>query len=187
LFWRRSAGLFFVQSPQSGGGCHGGSRRSSNEYHFAQEGRYLEPGIKKNDGDDVVLSKVGPENWKITSPKPLIADNDMVSIITFDLSPLKAEQVIEEKASDLKAYGLAPPAVELFATIKDGKPTKLSDRRRHPGRRHGVRMVQGDPRVYTINSSLKANFNKSLADIRDKRLVPLIITRSAKWNSPARS
>src|SRR4051812_28912878 len=40
--------------------------------------------IKKRDGDDVVLARVAPEEWKITSPKPLIADHQLVSSMLFD-------------------------------------------------------------------------------------------------------
>ncbi len=128
--------------------------------------------IKKKDGDDVVLNKIGPENWKITSPQPLIADNDVISIMAFDLSPLKAEQVIEEKASDLKAYGLTTPTVEISATTKDGNSPKILIGDDTPTGGTAYAMLQGDPRIFTINSALKANFNKSLSDLRDKRLLP---------------
>ena len=81
--------------------------------------------IKKRGGDDVILARVGATDWKITSPKPLIADREPISTILSDLSPLQADQVIEEKAGDLKAYGLADPAVQISATAKDGKTQKL--------------------------------------------------------------
>src|ERR1039457_2128313 len=62
--------------------------------------------IKKNGGDDVVLSKIGPQNWKITSPKSLIADQDQIMSLLSALSPVDSDRVIEEKANDLKPYGL---------------------------------------------------------------------------------
>jgi hypothetical protein len=34
--------------------------------------------IKKLNGDDVVLNRVAPDRWKITSPVPLFADQDPV-------------------------------------------------------------------------------------------------------------
>jgi len=38
--------------------------------------------------------------------------------ILFAISPLETDRVIEEKASDLKTYGLAEPAVEVSARTR---------------------------------------------------------------------
>ncbi len=43
--------------------------------------------VKKKGGDDVVLDRAGASNWKITSPKPLVADQDSVSSLLYNLSP----------------------------------------------------------------------------------------------------
>src|SRR5580700_2205346 len=53
--------------------------------------------VKKKDGDDVVLNRVGAANWKITSPKPLIADQESVSSMLYNLSPMDGATLIEEK------------------------------------------------------------------------------------------
>jgi hypothetical protein len=129
--------------------------------------------IKRKDEDDVVLSRVGPDDWKITSPKPLIADHETVSSILYDLAPLKADQVVDEKAGDLKEYGLAPPAVELSATARDGKSPKLLIGDDTPTGGSAYAMLEGDPRLFTIGSTYKTNFNKDLKDLRDKRMVPM--------------
>src|SRR4029077_21263028 len=44
--------------------------------------------VRKKDGDDVVLNRVGATSWKITSPKSLVADQDSVSTILYNLSPM---------------------------------------------------------------------------------------------------
>src|ERR1700685_2042319 len=44
--------------------------------------------VKQKDADDVVLTRVGPDNWKITSPKPAVADEDPIMTMLRDLSPL---------------------------------------------------------------------------------------------------
>jgi len=128
--------------------------------------------IKKKD-EDIVLNKVGADDWKITSPQSLIADHEAVSTITYDLSPLKADAVIDEKASDLKAYGLAPPAVEVSVTVKDGKSPKLLIGDDTPTGGAAYAMLEGDPRLFTIGSTYKTNLNKGLKDLRDKRMLPL--------------
>src|ERR1019366_1226454 len=47
--------------------------------------------IKKKGGDDVVVSKIGPQNWKITSPKSLIADQDQISSVLSALWPVDSD------------------------------------------------------------------------------------------------
>ena len=81
--------------------------------------------LKRKNGDDIVLTRVGPENWKITSPQSLFADQTTVSAMLTDLSLLDADRIIEEKASDLKAYGLDQPAVKVSVTSKDGKSQNI--------------------------------------------------------------
>ena len=135
--------------------------------------------IKKKD-EDIVLNKVGADDWKITSPQPLIADHEAVSSITYDLSPLKADAVIDEKASDLKSYGLAPPVVEVNVTVKDGKSPKLLIGDDTPTGGAAYAMLEGDPRLFTIGSTYKTNLNKGLKDLRDKRMLPLDFDKVSK-------
>jgi len=129
--------------------------------------------IKRKAGEVVDLSKTDSANWKITSPKPLIGDPDPISTILYALSPLETDRVIEEKASDLKVYGLAEPTVEVSATGKDGKPQKLLVGDDLPTGGSSYAMLAGDPRVFLISNSAKTNFDKGLKDLRDKRLLPI--------------
>src|SRR5580765_5137668 len=65
--------------------------------------------VKKKDGDDVVLNRAGQFSWKITSPKNLVADQESVSTILYNLSPLDGATLIDDKATDLKQSGLTDP------------------------------------------------------------------------------
>ena len=67
--------------------------------------------IKRKSGEFLDFSKTGSGSWKITSPISLIGDADSISTILYAISPLETDRVIEEKAGDLKTYGLAEPAV----------------------------------------------------------------------------
>jgi Domain of unknown function (DUF4340) len=129
--------------------------------------------IKKSGGDDVILNRQGADRWKITSPAPLYAEQDPVSAILYTLSPLENATVLEEKTGDLKAYGLAEPAVSVSATTKDGKTQTVLVGDDTPTGGSAYAMLLGDPRVYLINSNTKASLNKGLPDLRDKRLLPV--------------
>ena len=129
--------------------------------------------IIKKGGDDVVLSKIGPQNWKITSPKSLIADQDQISSVLSALSPLNSNDVIEEKANDVKPYGLAEPALKVSATVRDGKPRNLLIGDDAPTKDSAYAMLEGDPRLFTIPISTKTSLDKGLKDLQDKRLLPV--------------
>src|SRR5260370_32848955 len=76
--------------------------------------------IKRKNGEIVDLSRTSPASWKITSPKSLIGDADTVSTILYPIFPLETNPVIEEKASDLKKFGLADPPAQNIPPTKDG-------------------------------------------------------------------
>jgi len=129
--------------------------------------------IKKKGGEDVVLNRVGPSNWKMTAPKPLIADQDPVSTILYDLSPMDGATIIEEKASDLKQFGLAEPEVQISATGKDGKTQTILVGDETPTGDSAYVMLSGDSKVFSVSKNTRTNLDKGFNDLRDKRLVPV--------------
>jgi len=129
--------------------------------------------VKLKSGDDVVLDRVGPSNWKITSPRPLIADQDPVSTILYNLSPMDGATVIDEKPGDLKQFGLAEPEAQVSATEKDGKTHTVLVGDDTPTGDSAYVMLSGEPKVYSVPKNTKTSFDKGLKDLRDKRLLPV--------------
>jgi hypothetical protein len=129
--------------------------------------------VKRKDGGDVVLDRVSPTSWKITAPKPLIADQESVSTVLYNLSPMDGATLIDEKATDLKQFGLADPEAQVSATEKDGKTHTVLIGDETPTGDAAYVMVSGDSKVYSIPKNTKANLDKSLNDLRDKRLMPV--------------
>ena len=129
--------------------------------------------VKKKDGDDVVLSRIGASNWKITSPKPLVADQESVSTILYNLSPMDGATLIEEKAADLKQFGLADPEAQISATGKDGKTHTILVGDETPTGDSAYVMLSGESKVYSVPKNTKTNLDKGLKDLRDKRLMPV--------------
>ena len=129
--------------------------------------------VKKKDGDDVVLNRTGASNWKITSPKPLVADQETVSSILYNLSPMDGATLIDEKAADLKQFGLAEPEAQVSATGKDGKTQTILVGDETPTSDSAYVMVSGESKVYSVPKNTKANLDKGLKDLRDKRLMPV--------------
>jgi hypothetical protein len=129
--------------------------------------------VKKKDGDDVVLNRAATSNWKITSPKPLVADQESVSSILYNLSPMDGATLIDDKAADLKQFGLAKPEAQISATGKDGKTHTILVGDETPTGDAAYVMVSGESKVYSVPKNTKTNLDKGLKDLRDKRLMPV--------------
>jgi hypothetical protein len=129
--------------------------------------------FKKKDAEPVVLAKNSSANWAITEPKPLGADQGTVSSIVSTLASLGSERVVEDHASDLKPFGLEPPAIEIDVTGKDNKQQKLLIGDETPTGSAYFAKLAADPRVYTMSSYNKTSLDKGLNDLRDKRLLTI--------------
>ncbi len=129
--------------------------------------------LKKKDTAPVVLTKGHSGKWEITEPKPFGADQDTVSSMLSTLSALNSERLVEDKASDLTLYGLDRPRVEVDLIDKSNKTQKLLIGDDTPTGSAVYAMLAGDPRVFTMASYTKNSVDKSLNDLRDKRLLTL--------------
>ena len=126
--------------------------------------------LKKKDADPIVLVK-NSGTWQIAQPKSLNADQNAVSGAISTLSSLNAERLVDDKPSDPKQYGLDHPAVEVDVTEKDNKTQRLLIGDDTPAGGAVYVMLAGDPRIFTMASYNKTSIDKSLNDLRDKRLL----------------
>lgn len=127
--------------------------------------------LKNKDAEPILLAKNNAGAWQIEQPKPLRADQSSVSGVLSTLSSLTSERVVEDKATDLKQFGLDQPAVEVDVTERDNKTHQLLIGDNTPAGGATYSMLAGDPRVFTIASYQKSSIDKSLNDLRDKRLL----------------
>ena len=126
--------------------------------------------IHRKDHPEIRLSRNESGAWQITAPKALPTDQESVSSLLSTLSSLSSERLLEEKTSDLTTYGLANPAVELDVTLKDNKTQKLLIGDQTPAGNSYYAMLAGDPRLFKLASYSKTSLDKTVNDLRDKRL-----------------
>ncbi len=129
--------------------------------------------IKKKGGEEVTIA-----------PKPLGADQSAVSSMLSSLSSLNSDRLVEEKASNFNQYGLSEPTLQIGVTEKNSKthqllvgddtPTNNGAYVRVEGDHNGAYVrVEGDRRVFTLAAYNKTTLDKSVNDLRDKRLLTL--------------
>ena len=127
--------------------------------------------IKRRTGESTTVKFNDSGRWQITSPQALDADAGAVAAITSASANLNAERVVDENATDLASYGLAPPLLEVDITTKDAKTNKLLLGENTPAGNGVYAKLDGDPRLFTTGSFNKSTFDKVAKDLRDKRLL----------------
>ncbi|HTW64971.1 MAG TPA: DUF4340 domain-containing protein [Bryobacteraceae bacterium] len=126
--------------------------------------------LKKKDAPETVLEKTAGK-WQITAPKPYPADQDAVNQLVSSAATVTSDRLVEAKASNLSAYGLGSPGLEVDITGKGGKVTKLEFGDDTPTSSGTYAMKAGDPRLFTVATYVKSGLDKSVNDLRDKRLL----------------
>lgn len=134
------------------------------------EGSITKLELKKKDQPAILLAKNGSD-WKITEPKAFAADQSSVSSLLSTISSLDSERLVEDKSANLQRYGLDHPSLEVAVTEKDNKTQQLLLGDATPTGSAVYTALASDPRVFTIAEYRKAGLDKSLNDLRDKRLL----------------
>jgi hypothetical protein len=108
---------------------------------------------------------------KNKGPTPYPADQDAVSSIASALSPANADSVVDDKPTDLAKYGLTNPSLTVTVHEKGGRTDQLIFGDDIPAGSMVYVRVGANPKVYAAATSVKTSFDKSLNDLRDKRLL----------------
>jgi hypothetical protein len=129
--------------------------------------------FRPRDGEAVTCQHDGG-TWAIAEPRKLSADQGTLSTVLNNLTTATVDEVVDPHPSDLKEFGLSPPAFSLEVSTNSTPPKftlLLGDDTPTSG---GVyAQVAGNPRVVTLASYLKSNLEKTLFDLRDRRALTL--------------
>jgi hypothetical protein len=127
--------------------------------------------LRKKDAAPIVLDRGSSGEWQISAPQALRADQGAVSGMVSSLASLNSERLVEDKTANVAPYGLAPPALQVDLAEKGNKSYSLLIGDETPAGSAAYAMLRGDPRVFTIASFNKTGIDKSLNELRDKRLI----------------
>src|SRR5712675_1916712 len=127
--------------------------------------------LKKKGGEETVVEKNAAGKWQVTAPKQYLADQDAAAQLVTAAATINSDRVIEDKATDLAGYVLHSPTLEVNITTKNGQTKKLLFGDDTPTNSGAYAMLEGDPRVFTVASYVKSGLDKSVNDLRDKRLL----------------
>ena len=126
--------------------------------------------IRERDKDALAVAR-DHDTWRITAPAPLAADKEAVSSLLATLSSLSSEHLIADQASDLAAYGLAAPPLEVTVSLDGNQVKKLLIGDQTPAGNAYYAKLADDPRLFTLAGFNKTSLDKTSNDLRDKRLL----------------
>jgi hypothetical protein len=126
--------------------------------------------IAKLGAEPIEIAKLA-DSWTIAKPSAMPADTDAVNMLVGSLATLNADRLIDEHPSSLDTFGLSTPSEEIDVTLKGGKTTRLLLGTDTPAATGTYAKLDSDPKVYTVPSYTKTSFDKTVNDLRDKRLL----------------
>ena len=110
-------------------------------------------------------------SWFITDPIQADADANAPSSLTSSLSTLEIERVVDEAPADLASFGLDPARIEIAFTAQGGETQRLWLGDKTPTGTDLYARREGDPSVFLLSSFTENTFNRTLFDLRDKRIL----------------
>jgi hypothetical protein len=87
------------------------------------------------------------------------------------VNPLNADSVVEDRPADIAQYGLAAPTLTAVIHESNGKTDQILFGDDVPAGSLVYARFGSDPKVYAVSSSTKTSMDKSINDLRDKRLL----------------
>jgi hypothetical protein len=136
--------------------------------------------LKPRDGEAFTCTRDG-KSWVISEPRKLAVDQTAVSSWLGNLTSATIDDVVDAHPSNLKDYGLDPPA-SLIEVSTETKPEQLTLRLgdQTPTSSGIYAQIAGNPRVVSLPSYDKSSLEKTLFDLRDKRAVTLDIDQISR-------
>src|SRR5262245_19279072 len=136
------------------------------------EGEKIEEIKIKSESGDQTTAKKGGGDWDLTAPISTKAEQASVQSIATGLGMLEMTRVIEENASDLKAYGLDTPRFQIeFRTTGESAFKTLLVGQKSPTGADLFAKRGDDKKVFLIPSFQEMTFNRTTFDLRDKTVI----------------
>ncbi len=143
---------------------------TSTKVMDVQDSQVEQLSITRKGESATVLRREGGK-WVIADPEKYSADQDAVTSIESALNPVTSDSVVEDRAGDLAKYGLNSPTLKVDVKRKDGKTDGLSFGDEVPAGSLVYATHTGDRKVYALSTSIRSSLDKSVNDLRDKRLL----------------
>ena len=119
----------------------------------------------------IVCGKKPEGDWRLISPIEAEGDKDAIDRIISNLEEAKAEQVVADSAANLSEFGLLYPNVKICLDLKDSTTDTLMLGDKSPTGDFVFAQKGSRPQVFTLPSWLLSSLEKTVYNLRDKRVL----------------
>ena len=119
----------------------------------------------------IVCAKKPEGDWRLIYPIETEGDKDAIDRIVSNLKGAKAEQVVADSGADLSEFGLLYPNVKVYLDLEEGSTDTLLLGDRSPTGDFVFAQKSSRPQVFTLRSWLLSSLEKTVYDLRDKRVL----------------
>ena len=113
--------------------------------------------IHRRDSAPVIIERDKSKQWQMRAPETWRVDQDAASGIASAYTGLSYDRVVDEKPTDLSAYGLQTPSVELTVTTQGRQIAQAADGDDTPTGTAAYAKFADEPRVFTLQSGNEGN------------------------------
>ncbi len=128
--------------------------------------------VRRAGDDPLELLRGDDGEWEFGGGLGIPADDTSVGSLVSSLAALNADRVVSESVVDWGPYQLDDPELAVAYELDEGGGEVRFGRDTPTGSGVFARLV-GEPRLFTVYSYNKTAFEKSVFDLRDKRLLRL--------------
>jgi hypothetical protein len=111
------------------------------------------------------------ETWVMTEPAGIEADTEAWNQIAGNIPRIERAETVATESSDLQPFGLDVPLTRLEAKTSDGKSFQLLFGNENPRKIHNYAKFADSNEVFLVPNSWPRLFQKTVADVRNKKLL----------------
>lgn len=135
-----------------------------------EEDSIREVTLRRAGEDPVTVVRGEDDKWEFGGGLQIAADDSSIGLMVSSLASLNADRMVSETVVDWTPYELDEPELAVSYKLEDGGG-ELRFGRDTPTGSGVFARLEGDPRLFTVYSYNKTSFEKSVFDLRDKRLL----------------
>lgn len=143
---------------------------SSSVELFSREVSDLDTITIENESGNVSIQRTGDSEYTVEGLED-IAQNDQAASLANSVSSLNATQMVEENPADLAKYGLDAPSATLTVQYTDGTSDVLYYGNTLPTGSGCYGMVNDDPTVYALSSTMAGYAGVAVTDFADLTVI----------------
>ena len=128
--------------------------------------------LRQEGQDPITVVRGEGGEWRFGGGLDIAADDTSVGLMVSSLASLNADRVVSENVVEWGPYELEDPGLVVSYELAEGGG-EVQFGRDTPTASGVFARLKGDPRLFTVYRYNKTSFEKSVFDLRDKRLLHL--------------